>query len=232
MINPITEPRIVPMIEVPANYRKIGKRNWHQRRRARALLSLLSRVRGKVLDHGCGYGDITFEISKTHTVQGVDVDPARINFATREYAPIPFSVCEPDGIPFGNGSFDVVVSSTVIHFVPDVAQYLGEIRRILSDGGHLLLLCANVLIVQHAISRLLGRRPRPPVMRILPWSEVVFFLDKAGFRIEAETYFYDPPFVSWRNPAEVLVGTINQALSLLRVRATSGYFLILARKQP
>lgn len=226
---PSADPRRVTT-GVPACYEREGRRNWHQRRSNRAIVSLLSGVQGSVLDYGCGYGDITFEISKRNPVQGVDVDPARVAFASREYAPIRFQVCRPDGLDFDDESFDVVVSSAVIHFVPDPLRYLEEARRVLRDRGHLLIVCSNVMIMLNTMRRLLGRPQKPPPMRIMYRSEVADMLEHSGFEIVRETFFYDPPFISWKNPGDVLIGTINQTLSLLRVRATCGYFLLLARK--
>src|SRR6516225_1860816 len=95
-----------PFPGVPANYRKGARPTWHQRRRHRAVLRLLQGVSGKVLDFGCGYGDLAYAIAQTHSVEGVDVDPDRVAFAAHEYAPIPFSRCDPAKLPFPDQSFD------------------------------------------------------------------------------------------------------------------------------
>src|SRR5262245_34773268 len=105
-----------PAATVPANYRKGAPHNWHQRRRHRAILRMLRRLHGDVPDYGCGYGDLTYAISRTHRVRGVDLDPERVAFARCEYAPLEFQVCAPDDAPFPDASFDVVASIVVVNF--------------------------------------------------------------------------------------------------------------------
>ena len=38
-----------------------------------------------IIDYGCGYGELTWELAKTHDVTGVDLNPERVRFAAREY---------------------------------------------------------------------------------------------------------------------------------------------------
>jgi ubiquinone/menaquinone biosynthesis C-methylase UbiE len=219
-----------PFPAVPANYRKGARPTWHQRRRHCAVLQLLRRVPGKVLDYGCGYGDVTQAISKTHSVQGVDVDPERVAFAAREYAPIQFTRCDPGRLSFPDQSFDIVASIVVIHFVPDPIQHLLEARRVLGDNGYLLIACGNVQKVRTAFRRLLGRGEEPTKLWLRPEPDVRKLLQDHGFQIEADGYFYDPPFEGWKNLGDVIVGMVQQLLSLCRVRTTCNFFLFLARK--
>jgi hypothetical protein len=58
-----------PLI-VPSCYHQGTQQTWHQRRRHRAVLQILSRVQGEVLDYGCGYDDLAHAIARTHPVQG------------------------------------------------------------------------------------------------------------------------------------------------------------------
>jgi SAM-dependent methyltransferase len=193
---------------------------------------MLEGVPGEVLDYGCGRGDLTFAISRTHPVQGVDVDLDRVAFATQEYAPLQFSRCEPDHLAFPDQSFDIVVSAAVIHFVPDPTQHIREAYRVLRDSGRLLMVCSNILYVRNAFRRVLGRRGATTSLWIPSEKEVSDLLTREGFEIEARSYFYDPPFEGWKNLGDVFAGLIQQVLSLLRVRKTCNYFLLRARKKP
>src|SRR5262249_12442900 len=160
-------------------------------------------VQGEVLDYGCGYGDLTYAIAQTHPVQGVDVDPQRVAFAEREYAPLRFRRCAPDRLSFPDGSFDIVVSVAVIHFVPDPVQHLREARRVLRDGGHLLMACINLHVVRNALRRLRGRGDEPTRVWVRSQADIRALLEREGFQVEAESYFYDPPFEGWRNLGDV-----------------------------
>lgn len=217
---------------VPTNFRKGARPTWHQRRRHREILGLLARTGGAVLDYGCGYGDLTAAIARTRPVRGVDVDPARVAFAAAEYAPVVFEACRPDGLDFPDASFDAVVSSVVIPFVPDPAAYLRECRRVLRPGGHLILTCKNVEVVRNAFRRLLGRGPAPAKLWVRRRGEVRALLEAEGFEPVAESYFYDPPFTSWKNAGDVLVGSVEQMLSLVGAREASGYYTFLCRLAP
>ncbi len=130
-------PEVKPPVPPPEYFRNAPRRT-HQRRRLKALLKLTAQTRGRLLDYGCGYGELTFELARTHDVTGVDLNPERVRFAQREYAPVRFAVCRPDGLDFPDGSFDVVTSVVVLPFVRDRAAYLDECRRVLRPGGHLV----------------------------------------------------------------------------------------------
>ncbi len=221
-------------VDVPVNvaacYGRNARQKWHQRRRHRAVLDLLRHIEGEVLDYGCGYGDVTHAISRTHSVRGVDVDAARVSFASREYPRLSFSTCEPGHVPFPGESFDIVTSIAVIHFVADPRQYLREARRVLRPHGWLLIACINEPVVRNGIRRLLGRQPLMSRIWTRPREDFRQLLLDEGFAVERESYFYDPPFEGWKNIGDVLFGAIQQMLSLIRLRYTANYYLFLARK--
>jgi len=161
-------------------------------------------VKGEVLDFGSGYGDITFAISKTHPVLGVDVDPERVTFAGKEYAAIQFAVCRPTGLDFPDASFDVITSVVVIGFVSEPENHLREAHRLLRSGGHLLLVFQCPSVVRNLFRRWTGRGTAEPAMwtpsaeeprRLWMFSpkEVRNLLRRTGFLPVAEDFFYEPP---------------------------------------
>jgi SAM-dependent methyltransferase len=214
---------------VPLNYRRGARPTWHQRRRHRAVLSLLRGATGRVLDYGCGYGDLTHAMSLTHDVVGCDVDATRVAFAQHEYAPIEFVECGRSGTPFDDRSFDVVVSAVVIHFVPDADAYLAEVRRLLRPGGRLLIACKNRPVVRNAVRRAVGRGDARPRVWLLPLAEMRAILMRHGFETIDSTYFYDPPLAGWKNSADWAFGFVEQFLSVLRVRPAADYHVYLTR---
>lgn len=220
----------IPRPPVPENFNKGARPTWHQLRRRRAILAMLQNLSGEVLDYGCGYGDLTYAISATHTVRGVDVDADRVAFARHEYQPLQFDVCPPDGAPFPDNSFDIVTSVVVLNFIDDAKQYLTTIHRMLRPGGHLIIACKNVPAVRNWFRGLLGRGPAPSKIWTRTRAEVLSLLADAGFGISRESYFYDVPFDGWKNPSDVFFGGVEQALSLLQVRSAAGYFVVLCRK--
>lgn len=214
---------------VPPNYRRDAPPTRHQRRRHRAVLRLMRGIGGRVLDYGCGYGDLAYAISQTNPVVGCDVDPQRVAFASREYAPIVFTKCDASGAPFPDHAFDVVLSVVVIHFVPDPSRYLTEIRRLLKPDGTLILFCQNRPVFRDALRRLFGRGPSPAPMWKPSMAEMRGLVARAGFEIVDSTFFYDPPMDGWKNPRDWCIGALEQASSLLHLRWAAAYYGYRAR---
>ena len=97
-----------------------------------------------VLDFGCGPGHdlIGFaEFSKPKRLVGVDVSPssllqAKIRSELHGHA-VELVPLDPrkGSLPFCSSSFDYIHASGVLHHVPDLAQTLHELQRVLRPGG-------------------------------------------------------------------------------------------------
>jgi ubiquinone/menaquinone biosynthesis C-methylase UbiE len=102
-----------------------------------------------VLEVGCGTGEVTLAAkAKTGAagqVVGLDPSPEMIavahDKAQQKGVAIDFEVGVIEAIPFPDDSFDVVLSSLMMHHLPDAlkARGLAEIRRVLKPGGRLLI---------------------------------------------------------------------------------------------
>jgi ubiquinone/menaquinone biosynthesis C-methylase UbiE len=217
------------------HFRKDAPQDRHQASRHRAVLSMLRGLQGQVLDYGCGYGDLTYAISKTNPVQGVDVDSERVQFAAKEYAPISFRQCRADGLDLPDAEFDIVTSVVVLPFVPDPDAYLAEIRRVLKPGGHLIIATRNDPALTHLASSLRARRGKEEERRGLfcpSLGEVMRLLEQHGFRVLRRSAFYDPPLERRGSVFDIVNGTIallDEALALARF---APYLLFLARVPP
>lgn len=97
-----------------------------------------------ILDFGCGTGEITRALAAAgYAVTGCDLSPGMIAGA-RAGTPVggpTFVVleaaCTP-ALPFADGQFDAVMSSSVFEYLPDPATQLRELRRVLRPGGWLV----------------------------------------------------------------------------------------------
>lgn len=81
-------------------------------------------------------------------VVGIDISPAIASSADARCPDLEAVVADVRALPFPDGSFDAVVSnSTLDHFagVDDVAMAIGELRRVLSPGGRLVMTLDNPL---------------------------------------------------------------------------------------
>jgi len=175
------------------HYKRGAALDSHQASRLKMVRRLLSGCQGRALDYGCGYGDIAHAISGQFSeIIGVDLSPERIEWARREFSPIPFHVCDKNSLEFADATFQTVVSIVVINWVGDPDLYLREIHRVLVAGGKLVLAVQAPDRLRNFIRAARGRQPAEQVF----WSESVQQmterLQSQGFEIEALDCFYDP----------------------------------------
>ncbi len=86
-----------------------------------------------VLDLGCGEGYGSDTLAHTaHFVVAADRDVNTVIHARQKYARanLAFVVCDAQALPFRAESFATVVSFEVIEHIPNVRQYLEEIKRV------------------------------------------------------------------------------------------------------
>jgi SAM-dependent methyltransferase len=103
-----------------------------------------------VLDVGCGTGSLTMvakeRVGETGRVCGIDPGLQQITRARRQAArkslSIDFQMGVIERLAFPDQSFDVVLSTLMMHHLPDdlKRQGLAEIARVLKPGGRLLVI--------------------------------------------------------------------------------------------
>lgn len=204
-------------------------------RRHRAVLALLGDIAGEVLDYGCGYGDLTYAMSRTHPrVVGVDVDPQRIAFAKNEYPELQFDVCPENGLAFADGSFDIVTSVVVLPFVPDAREYLREVHRVLRPNGHLIVATKTWPWLRRTYRKLRygspATGPRASALNLHSMDAIATLLETSGFAVLRRNAFYDPPFSNHKNFADLLNGSIELVGETLNLVEPAPYPLLLARR--
>ncbi len=98
-----------------------------------------------VLDIACGTGyGIGLLRSRARFVTGVDIDTVAANEARRECGENGSVLLGNGlGLPFGDGSFDVITSFETFEHLHERAQFLSELRRVLDRGGSLILSTPN-----------------------------------------------------------------------------------------
>jgi SAM-dependent methyltransferase len=103
------------------------------------------RIRGRVLDAGCGGGGMPVSLAEeARFVVGIDpaerFQDAGVRLAReRRLANLRFALADGMALPFADGTFDLVLSHAVIEHVADAARYLKECARVLAPGGALYL---------------------------------------------------------------------------------------------
>lgn len=102
----------------------------------------------RVLDLGCGPGDITLRIAHARpgwTIVGADASQPMLDWAaraTRQAAltdRVAFQRADAKRLPFADASFDIVTSNSLLHHITDAASMWREIARVTTTGGVIFL---------------------------------------------------------------------------------------------
>ena len=95
----------------------------------------------RVLDVGCGEGQLTAEIARAGCrVIGVDVAEEPLRRGRQRHPGIDLRRVELDGQwPLPDAGFDVIWAGETIEHVAETARWLSQLRRLLRSGGSLLL---------------------------------------------------------------------------------------------
>ena len=116
-----------------------------------AYLLPLLRPGLRVLDFGCGSGDISVGLAKAIApgeLHGVDLEEAQIELARSLAGPAGlgnaiFHVGDVTALPFQDGFFDVAHCHNTLTYVPDTQAALAEVKRVLKPGG--LIACREMI---------------------------------------------------------------------------------------
>ncbi|KUO14348.1 hypothetical protein AQJ91_47405 [Streptomyces dysideae] len=126
----------------------------------------------RVLDVGCGTGNLLRATGQRHRnvdLVGLDPDPQALASAGRKARRAGLTVRLDRGfaqeLPYGNGSFDRVFSSLMLHHLDSTSKdaLLAEVRRVLRSDG--LLVLADAVLDEHGHDHMHGRGRRQVRMR-------------------------------------------------------------------
>jgi demethylmenaquinone methyltransferase/2-methoxy-6-polyprenyl-1,4-benzoquinol methylase/phosphoethanolamine N-methyltransferase len=152
-----------------------------------------------VLEVGCGTGDVALaakaRAGERGAVYGIDPAPEMIAVArekaARQGRRVDFQIGVIEALAFPDASFDVVLSSLMMHHLPDTLKPRGlaEIARVLKPGGRLLIVDMKrpSSHVGQVLSMLTGHHAvRTGVDDLTPLLEAAGFTDielgETGFR--------------------------------------------------
>ena len=122
----------------------------------------------RVLDAGCGGGrNLIYLLQNGYDVFASDADPAAVRHAQRMAASLAPSlpaanilIAPVEQMPFPDAFADVVLSSAVLHFARDDAQFgamVTEMWRVLKPGGLLWCRLASTIGIAERVRPIRGR---------------------------------------------------------------------------
>lgn len=178
-ITTVAQPTAPVAREIPED------QHWWFASRTWALQNLLdtnvTRQDLKVLDVGCGAGNMIHHLSRYGQVKGVDVDARPVAMAQARG----YDVRQSDasgGIPFPDASFDLVTALDVIEHVDADEAILREAARVLRPGGMLAISTPAFQWLWSHNDVLNGHKHRYTAAELRERAE------RAGFRIRRLTY--------------------------------------------
>jgi ubiquinone/menaquinone biosynthesis C-methylase UbiE len=110
---------------------------------ARLVASLVT-PGSRVLEVGCGLGDLVASLDATRRV-GIDISPKMIEIARRRHPDVELLVADVEEDDLPEGPFDFIVLSEVIGHLDDIERALGRLRPLLSATGRLVVTYYNFL---------------------------------------------------------------------------------------
>jgi SAM-dependent methyltransferase len=112
---------------------------------------LAARPPGTALDAACGTGRHARRlVALGHTVSGIDLTPEMLERARASVPQASFEVADLRELPFADAGFQTVVCGLALSHLPSLEQSVGELSRVLSPGGQL------IISVLHPFQALLG----------------------------------------------------------------------------
>ena len=143
-----------------------------------------------VLDVGCGTGSLAIALKAkggaSGEVRGIDASPEMIEQsrrkAAKQGAAVEFVVAPIEELPFPEARFDLVVSSFMLHHLPDGVKRKGlaEVRRVLKPGGRFLAVDfggTSQSVIGHLLSVLGHSHGHASLAAQLPVMEEAGFTD-------------------------------------------------------
>lgn len=127
------------LTEFVARYPAQPATAWFRAIEIDELARAMADVRGLGLDLGCGDGiltDILFaRIGTDPDLVGIDPDPLETAAAQKYGFYRRIHTCGGNAVPEADGTFDYVLSNSVLEHIPDLEPVIAEVARLLKPGG-------------------------------------------------------------------------------------------------
>ncbi len=162
----------------------------------RQLFEMGGSMKGaKALEVGCGPGfgiNLLYRRFEVSSVDAFDVDPKMVFFARQQQnlrdRKLKLWVGNARQIPVVDSQYDAVFNFGAIHHIVDWRASLGEIHRVLKNGGRFY--CEEIL-GRYITHPLIGRLMDHPQQDRFDETQFVDALQKTGFTIESSRQWGD-----------------------------------------
>lgn len=176
-----------------------------------ALIARYARPGDLAIDAGCGAGTLSFEAAQiVASVDGIDgsermIELARETAAARGIVNVSFEVALFESLSDRAGRYDLVLCSSVLEYLPDLAVELARLAALLRSGGRMIVSLPNGQSRYRRFERLVYRLTRRPryyrhVRQVPSAARVRDMLQAIGLSVVDTVYYAEPPVpraVAW-----------------------------------
>lgn len=158
----------------------------------------------KILDLGCGTGDLANVISGSGAkVVGIDASKNMVEQAKAKFPQIDFNVVDASRLPYDN-EFDAVFSNAVLHWIKTPIVVAEGMYRSLKPGGRMVVEfggAGNVKTITDALIKQIQKAGILFTEEQFPWyfptiGEYTSLLESVGFHVNYAVHFSRPTKLS------------------------------------
>lgn len=189
----------------------VRSRGFRDRLRAwGTLIERYARPGDRVIDAGCGAGTLSFVAARIAAhVDGIDgaermIDLARSGASEAGVTNVTFEVALFETLSDRVGRYDLVLCSSVLEYLPNLATEIARLTALLRPGGRLILSLPNGRSHYRRFEVFAWRVTRRPryyrhVRNVPSSTEVRGILEQFGLSVLETVYYADPPLPDFIN---------------------------------
>lgn len=156
------------------------------------------RLRGRLLDLGCGEGFFLEEAEKCYETQGADISDYAVKKAKKRCKATRLCVKDAKHLDFPSKHFDIIVSFDLMEHIDEPSVTIKQCNKILKNGGILLISVPNLQSLGRSLKRQdwFGYRDRTHIS-LLSRNEWTRLLQEGGFETVEVLYdgLWDSPYL-------------------------------------
>ncbi len=158
----------------------------------------------RVLEVGCGLGNLFPRLLDRELVYGIDISEESINELQRTFAHTPnvqacvCDICAPNVLHLSINAFDTIISLNVLEHIVDDNLAFANMRKLLAGSGHLIIIVPAHRWLYGTMDSSIGhfRRYDKEQMRVK--------LTQAGFEIITQQYLNFAGALGWLVSGKIL----------------------------
>ncbi|NJK86316.1 MAG: glycosyltransferase [Bacteroidales bacterium] len=136
----------------------------------------------KVLEIGCGTGDLLHAVNPSYGV-GIDFSSLAIEHASKKYPGLHFHVADADQVE-SDVVFDYIILSDILHVLTDVQKVLKHLKK--NTGSHTRLVISNYNFLWEPVLKFgewIGLKHKDPFSNWLSHHDIFNLLELEGYQV-------------------------------------------------